>query len=79
MNGLRELARRLGMLKHRRQFDMDLEEEMRLHLELRQQQQIELRHHRRRCSGRCAARVWQGNLAEGRKPHGVGLSRFHIQ
>jgi predicted permease len=41
MNWLRELARRLGMLMHRRQFDTDLEEEMRLHLELRQQQQIE--------------------------------------
>ena len=38
---LRELARRLSMLTHRRQFDTDLEEEMRLHLELRQQQQIE--------------------------------------
>jgi hypothetical protein len=41
MNWLRELARRLSMLMHRRQFDTDLEEEMRLHLELRQQQQIE--------------------------------------
>ena len=40
MNWLRELARRLRMLMHRRQFDTDLEEEMRLHLELRQQQQI---------------------------------------
>jgi predicted permease len=41
MNWLRELRRRLRMLIHRRQFDTDLEEEMRLHLELRQQQQIE--------------------------------------
>jgi predicted permease len=41
MDWLRELARRLRMLMHRRQFDTDLEEEMRLHLELRQQQQIE--------------------------------------
>jgi len=41
MNWLRELARRLGMLLDRRQFDADLEEEMRLHLEMRQQQQIE--------------------------------------
>ena len=41
MNWLRELARRLRMLMHRRQFDTDLEEEMRLHLELRQQQRIE--------------------------------------
>ena len=41
MNWLRELARRLRMLIHRRQFDADLEEEMRLHLELRQQQQME--------------------------------------
>ena len=28
MNWLRELARRLRMLMHRRQFDADLEEEM---------------------------------------------------
>src|SRR5271155_2055473 len=41
MNWLRELARRLRMLMHCRQFDTDLEEEMRLHLELRQQQKIE--------------------------------------
>ncbi len=41
MNWLRELARRLGMLVHRRQFDADLEEEMRLHLELRHQDQLE--------------------------------------
>ena len=41
MNWLRELARRLRMLIHRRQFDADLEEEMRLHLDLRQQQHIE--------------------------------------
>jgi putative ABC transport system permease protein len=41
MNWLRELARRLNMLLHRRQFDADLEEEMRLHLDLRQQQQID--------------------------------------
>jgi predicted permease len=41
MNWLRELARRLGMLTHRRQFDADLEEEMRLHLELRQQEHTE--------------------------------------
>jgi predicted permease len=41
MNWLRELARRLRMLVHRRQFDADLEEEMRLHLELRQQDQLQ--------------------------------------
>src|SRR5277367_2980867 len=41
MDWLRELARRLTMLIHRRQFDADLEEEMRLHLELRQQQQLQ--------------------------------------
>jgi predicted permease len=41
MDWLRELARRLGMLVHRRQFDADLEEEMRLHLELRQQEQVQ--------------------------------------
>src|SRR5271163_2483278 len=41
MDWLRELARRLTMLIHRRQFDADLEEEMRLHLELRQQEQLQ--------------------------------------
>jgi predicted permease len=40
MSWLRELARRLRMLIHRRQFDADLEEEMRLHLKLRQQEQL---------------------------------------
>lgn len=39
MNWLRELGRRLNMLLHRRQFDADLEEEMRLHLELCGEQQ----------------------------------------
>jgi putative ABC transport system permease protein len=38
---LREFARRLLMLVRRRQFDTDLEEEMRLHRELREQEQIE--------------------------------------
>ena len=41
MNWLRELARRIRMLANRRQFEVDLEEEMRLHLELRQQDQID--------------------------------------
>jgi MacB-like periplasmic core domain len=41
MDRLLELARRLTMLLHRRQFDADLEEEMRLHLELRQQEHLE--------------------------------------
>src|SRR6267378_833194 len=41
MDWLRELARRLNMLLHRRQFDADLEEEMRLHLELRQEEQLQ--------------------------------------
>jgi len=41
MNWLREVARRLRMLVHRSQFDADLEEEMHLHLELRQQEHFE--------------------------------------
>jgi len=41
MNWLGEFARRLAMLWRRRQFDADLEEEMRLHLELRQQEQMQ--------------------------------------
>ena len=40
MNWFRELGRRLLMLLCRRQFDADLDEEMRLHRELRQQEQI---------------------------------------
>ena len=72
MNWMRELARRLRMLMHRRQFDTDLEEEMRLHLELRQQQQIE--HGLDPDDARTAARraFWQRNLAEGKKPHRRG-------
>ena len=38
---LAELGRRLWMLLRRRQFDADLEEEMRLHRELREQEEIE--------------------------------------
>src|ERR1700723_1755398 len=38
---IRELIRRLHMLFRRRQLNQDLEEEMRLHLEFRRQQQIE--------------------------------------
>ncbi len=41
MGKLDELGRRLWMLLRRRQFDADLEEEMRLHIELRAQQQME--------------------------------------
>jgi predicted permease len=41
MNRVGEVGRRLRMLVHRRQFDADLEEEMRLHLELRQQEGLE--------------------------------------
>jgi len=37
-----EILRRLSMIFHRRQFDRDLQEEMRLHLDLRQQQQVDL-------------------------------------
>lgn len=41
MGWLSELGRRLWMLVHRQQFDADLEEEMRLHLELREQDQVQ--------------------------------------
>jgi putative ABC transport system permease protein len=40
MDCLRELARRLSMLVHRWRLDADLAEEMRLHLELLQQEQL---------------------------------------
>jgi predicted permease len=40
MDWLSELLRRLWMLIRRRQFDADLEEEIRLHLELREQEQL---------------------------------------
>ena len=40
-NKLTELGRRLMALFHRGQFDADLEEEMRLHQELREQEQVE--------------------------------------
>jgi hypothetical protein len=41
MDWLSELGRRLWMLMRRRQFGADLEEEMRLHLELREQDHIQ--------------------------------------
>ena len=41
MNTPHELLRRIRMLFHRDQFQSDLDEEMRLHLELRQQAQVE--------------------------------------
>src|SRR5580698_987528 len=41
MDCLNELRRRVEMLLHPRRFRADLEEEMRLHLDLRQQQQAE--------------------------------------
>src|SRR6267143_6818084 len=41
MKWLRELTRRLSMLVHRRQFDANLEEEMRVHVELRQEEHVE--------------------------------------
>ncbi len=41
MNKIHELLRRLRMLLNRRQFQADLEEEMRLHLELREREQTE--------------------------------------
>src|SRR6202789_3751947 len=40
MDWLSQLLRRLWMLIRRRQFDADLEEEIRLHLELREQEQV---------------------------------------
>jgi len=41
MDWVKQVLRRMWMLMHRRQFDADLEEEMRLHLELREQEQIQ--------------------------------------
>ena len=42
MNWFCELVGRLWTLIHRKQFDSDLQEEMRLHREFREQAQIEL-------------------------------------
>ena len=41
MEWLGELWRRIGMLLHRERFRADLDEEMRLHMDLRQKQQAE--------------------------------------
>ena len=60
MNWLREVTRRLRMLMHRRQFDADLAEEMQLHLELRQQEHLELG--MTADSARAAARRRFGNV-----------------
>ena len=60
MNWLREFGRRIWMLARRRQFDADLEEEMRLHLEMRQQEHLKrgLQEH----DARAAARRRFGNV-----------------
>jgi predicted permease len=60
MNFFGELARRLSMLFRRSQFDADLEEEMRLHLELRAQQQ-QLQAGMTQTDARSAARRRFGN------------------
>jgi predicted permease len=59
MRWLAETARRLKMLVHRRQFDADLEEEMRLHLALRQQEHVDSGMNRD--DARAAARRGFGN------------------
>ncbi len=41
MERLNELGRKLAMLLRGERFDRDLQDEMRLHLDLRQQEQIE--------------------------------------
>jgi hypothetical protein len=41
MEKLRELLRRIGMLRHRDQVASERQEEMQLHLDLRRQQQVE--------------------------------------
>src|SRR5882724_11387512 len=60
MKWLRELTRRLSMLFHRSQFDADLEEEMRLHLELRDQEQLQAG--RTQADARSATRRRFGNF-----------------
>ena len=76
MNWLRELARRLRMLMNHRQFDADLEEEMRLHLEMRQHEHLQ--------SGmeaddaRAAARRRFGNLTALKKGESGILERIDM-
>jgi len=70
MNWLRELGRRIRMLVHRRQFDADLEEEMRVHLEMRQQEHLESG--MQADDARTAARRQFGNVTALREiSHGV--------
>ncbi|MGB6688818.1 MAG: ABC transporter permease, partial [Terracidiphilus sp.] len=59
MEWLGELGRRIAMLFHRRQFRADLEDEMRLHIDLRQQQQAQ--HGLRDDDARSVARRRFGN------------------
>jgi hypothetical protein len=60
------------MLLHRRQFQTDLDEEMRLHLELRQKQQMESGMSVDAALG-CATEVWQPNITQGEEPHDMGM------
>jgi putative ABC transport system permease protein len=60
MDWLRELGRRIWMLAHWRQFDADLKEEIRLHLEMRQQEHVE--RGMQKDDARAAARRRFGNV-----------------
>ena len=61
MNTPRELLRRIRMLFHRGQFQSDLDEEMRLHLELREQEQVEAGCACERRSPGCVSQVWESD------------------
>jgi len=71
MNYLRELIRRLKMLIGRGQFDADLKEEMRLHLELLEEQQI--KSGRGAKEARAAARRQFGNETALRESSRIAL------
>jgi hypothetical protein len=73
MNWLGELARRLNMLFHRRQFDADLEEEMRLHLEMRQREQLASGMTSRDATAAARRRFGQYNYLAREKPQCLGM------
>jgi hypothetical protein len=72
MAWLTELGRRFWMLTHRQQFDADLEEEVRLHLELREQEQMQAGLAPKEAAGSFTA-IRERDVVEGEKSHGLGM------
>jgi hypothetical protein len=74
MSFFSEFARRLSMLFHRSQFDANLEEEMRLHLELREQERLQRGMTQIECALNNSPQVWKSHSAQGKKSQDMGMA-----